>query len=296
MSSPPSVAAGAPAASTLAELRSEIDAIDTALHDLVMQRADVVGRLSDAGAKGRVALRPGREAAVLRRLLQRHHGPLPAAAIVRVWRELVSASVAMQRPMLIAVCEAPDGADFVAAAREHFGALAPLRVHRTPAQAINQVSAGAATAAVLPLPSEEEPPGAAWWTALLHKDEPRIHVVGRLPFWASRPEGAPRAQAMIVSAAPPDPSGEDRSLIGLELPQEVSRARLGAALASARFTAGPIILRRDPGDDVAPAMVEVDGFVADDDARLAGIAAVLRTPVVLGAYAMPVQPAPGDVR
>ena len=97
------------------------------------------------------------------------------------------------------------GSGYAQCAREHFGALTPLRVHRSPAQAIAEVSAGTATAAVLPLPAEEEAP--PWWTALLHRDEPRIHVVARLPFWAPRAEGAPRVQALVVAAVPPDPSG-----------------------------------------------------------------------------------------
>ncbi len=176
----------------------------------------------------------------------------------------------------------------VQAAREHFGALTPLRAYRSPAQAIGEVSAGAATVAVLPLPSETEAPRDAWWTALLHKDEPRIHVVARLPFWRPRPEGAPTSQALVVAAVAPDASGADRSLLGLELPLEVSRARLTAALTAAGLEPGNVILRRDPGAPVADALAEVDGFVADDDPRLAALDAVLRRPVVLGAYAIPV--------
>ena len=48
-----------------------------------------------------------------------------------------------------------------------------------------------------------------------------------------------------------------------------------------------MILRRDQGAPVAHALVEVDGFLTDGDPRLAGLDAVLRRPVVLGAYAIP---------
>ena len=294
MSSPTHADAGA--APTLDGLRGELDTLDDAIHDLLIRRAELSGRVAGLGVKGRVPLRPGREAAILRRLLSRHRGRLPPVAITRYWRELLSASSALQRPMLIAVCESGGGADFAAAAREHFGALVPLHVHRTPAQAINEVSAGLATAAVLPLPAEDETPGAAWWTALLHKDDPRIHVVARLPFWTPRPEGAPRAQAQLVSVVPPDPSGDDRTLIGLELPLEVSRARLTTSLTAARLLSAHVILRRDPGAPVAHALVDVAGFVPDDDPRLSGIASVLRPPVVLGAYAVPINPQSGDGR
>jgi hypothetical protein len=114
-------------------------------------------------------------------------------------------------------------------------------------------------------------------------------VVARLPFWAPRSEGAPRVHALVVAAVPPDPSGEDRSLIALELPPEQSRARLAAALGAAGFSLGGILLRRDRRVPVAQALVTVEGFVTDSDPRLAALADSLRPPVVLGAYAVPVE-------
>ncbi|MBV9913984.1 MAG: chorismate mutase, partial [Sinobacteraceae bacterium] len=55
----------------LNELRAELDRIDDALHDLLMARAETVEEVGALRAKGNVPLRPGREAAILRRLLQR---------------------------------------------------------------------------------------------------------------------------------------------------------------------------------------------------------------------------------
>ena len=65
-------------APTLAELRAEVDRLDDALHDLLMQRAEVVTRIAALGAQGKkIAFRPGREAEIVRRLLARHQGSLP---------------------------------------------------------------------------------------------------------------------------------------------------------------------------------------------------------------------------
>jgi len=272
---------------SLAGLRAEIDRLDDAIHDLLMARADVVAQVATQGGKGRVALRPGREAGILRRLLRRNRGNLPRRGVVRVWRELLAATTWIQGPYAITACDADAGAGYAQCAREHFGALTPLRVYRSPAQAIAEVGAGTATAAVLPLPAEAE--AQPWWPSLLHRADPRIHVVARLPFWGPRTEGAPRVQAFVVAAVPPDPSGEDRSLITLELPPGQSRARLSAALSAAGFSLGGTLLLRDPRMPVAQALVDVDGFVTDDDPRLAALADVLRPPVVLGAYALPME-------
>ncbi len=275
------------AARDLAGVRAELDAIDDALHDLLQRRAATVASLAAARLKSGVVLRPGREAAIIRRLLARHAGPLPRPALVRIWRELLAASVGLQGNFVVAVCETDPAAGYTQCAREQFGALTPLRIHRSPAQAMAELSAGSATVAVLPVPAEDESPRDAWWTALLHKDEPRIHVVARLPFWAPRPEGAPRVQALVVSAGPPDATGNDRSLLGFEVSADVSRARLAGALTSAGLKPEAVIMRRDPAAGAGHALVEVSGHILDEDVRLAALAPVLRRPVVLGAYAVP---------
>ena len=281
----PAPLAEEPAPGDLAALRAELDRIDDALHDLLMRRAEVVEQVAKTGKRS--PYRPGREATIIRRLLARHTGNLPPQAVVRIWRELLAGTTAMQGSFSVAVCQADAAAGYIQAAREHFGALTPVLLHRSPSQAIGEVSAGSASVAVLPMPSETEPPQQAWWTSLLNQDAPRIHVVARLPFWSRRPDAAPGVQALVVAAAPPDPSGRDRSFLGLEFDLDVSRARLGAALTASGFTPGTVILRRDPGAPVAHALVEVEGFLADDDQRLAGLDAALRRPVVVGAYAIP---------
>ena len=92
-----------------------------------------------------------------------------------------------------------------------------------------------------------------------------------------------------MTAVPPDPSSADRSLIAIELPAQQSRARLSVALAAAGFSAGRTLLLRDLHLPDAQALVDVDGFVTDDDPRLAALGDALRPPVVLGAYALPVE-------
>ena len=285
---PPAAPDDSPA-SSLAALRSEIDRIDDAIHDLLQDRARVVERVGRLGAKGRVALRPGREAAIVRRLVARHAGSLPSRAVARIWRELLAATTAMQGQFVVSVCETDPTDALLQLAHEHFGALTPMRVYRRPAQALAEISAGTASVAVLPMPAEEEASSAAWWTALLHRDDPRIHVVARLPFWASRAPGATNSRALVVAAIAPDPSGHDRSLIGVELPPEVSRARFVASLTTAGFQLAEMLVRRDPGAPVAHVLLEVGGMVRDGDPRLIALRGLARPPVVLGAYAVPMQ-------
>src|ERR1700722_2014240 len=71
------------AANGLAALRAELDAIDDTMHDLLMRRAGVIEAVAQSGKRS--ALRPGREASIIRRLLARHQGSLPPQAVYRIW-------------------------------------------------------------------------------------------------------------------------------------------------------------------------------------------------------------------
>jgi chorismate mutase len=281
---------------SLAALRGEIDAIDDALHDLVMRRADVVARMAASRLKGNASsLRPGREAAILRRLLLRHAGPLPPAALVRLWRELLSASNAMQGAFSVAM---PAGdTDVYKAARSRFGTMGEPRFEDGPDAALAALADGGAQAAVLPIPSEDG--AGAWWIGL---DAPRLQVVARLPFYAV----SPVPQGIVVTRDGPDPSGDDRSLLRLafdpgaampgsdggESPDAAARRLVLDALRDAGLPARTLLLARQ--HDSVWALAEADGAVAADDPRLSALRARLpaNRAQPLGFYATPIRATP----
>jgi chorismate mutase len=272
------------AAPDLAALRAELDRIDNTIHTLLIERAGVVEKVARSGKPA--AFRPGREADIVRRLVRQHTGTLPAQTLFRMWRELLAGTTGMQTRVIVAVSETGPGAILTQLAREHFGTATALRTHGSPAQALNEVSSGAATVAVLPLPHESDNIRDDWWATLANRT-PRLHVIARLPFWTARAEGAPVAQALVVGSAAPDQSAADRSYLVVELNSDVSRDRLGQSLLGAGLTPGPIVLRREA--DTAYALIDVAGYLTDADPRLAKLGDTARRPAVLGAYAEPIQ-------
>ena len=273
---PPATPTADPA---LQALRAEIDALDDAMHDLLMRRAAVVARMAGSRAKTGAGspLRPGREAAVLRRLLARHEGALSRGAMVRIWRHIFMAHTAIQGGFTAAVAASNGGAPSLALAREHFGTQTPLRASATPAQALAAVSTGEASVAVLPAPSGEGE--GAWWQSL---EAPRLSIVARLPFLA---DAARADAALVVAPVPPDASGDDRSLLRLEGSADASRESFARMLAEAGLAGRILYLARQDGRSLA--LAEIDGFIATGDERLAALRCVL-----LGTYAVPVA---GDV-
>ncbi|WP_419899808.1 chorismate mutase [Roseomonas sp. USHLN139] len=273
----------------LASLRVEIDRIDDALHDLLMRRADIVAHMAASRVKGGAAtFRPGREALILRRLLGRHQGALPRAALFRLWREVIASSLAQQGNFSVAAVQGEQGADSPSAriARAHFGLLTPLKLHATTNRALASVASGEAAVAVLPAPQDGEKPEAAWWTQM---ETPRLRIVAALPFLSPPEQSGNAAEpglaaplAYAVAALVPDATGRDRSLLRIEPEPEQSRARIAAALTGVGL-APRWMIRRDAPTPMA--LVEVEGFLAEEDPRLT------RLPFprlqILGAYAEP---------
>jgi chorismate mutase-like protein len=268
----------------LQALRAQIDVIDSQIHDLLMRRAAVVEGVARDRGKGGTKIRPGREAIILRRLLARHEGSLPPQAITRVWRELFAAALIIEGGQIVAVCDGEGGVDRTALAREHFGPLTPLRRHHNPAQTLADVARETAQVAVLPAPSETDD---NWWPMLTASGQHRLYVIGKLPFWTRRAEGSPQGEAFVVAGIPPDASGDDHGLIAILLSADVSRARVARIFADAGFTLVGIWMKRSAGDTSVQVLAEVEGFVQDDDARLAALAGLEAPPVVIGAFAVP---------
>jgi chorismate mutase/prephenate dehydratase len=117
-------------------------------------------------------------------------------------------------------------------------------------------------------------------------------VIGRLPFWGPRPDGAPDGRALVVAATAVDASGDDQSLVGFECDTDISRARLSGELSRAGLEPQNMVLVHQPGSSIGNVLAEVAGYVADDDVRLGRLGKVIRRPIVLGAYAVPLAGGP----
>ena len=276
----------------LEDLRREIDEIDTALHDLLMRRSDLAARIGALknGADGGTGsfLRPSREASILRRLIARHDGKLPAAVLVKIWRELMSALVRLQGPFGVAVYVSEQQPGYWDLARDHFGSYTPITTHDSPGQVLSLVIEGQATVGVLPVPQQDDRD--PWWRFLLRRDAPRI--IARLPFGDGGTQLGPSVEALAVGRVPVEETGRDRSYFAIETSAEISRSALLSALTAASLEVALLHAWHDPADSGTWLhLVELEGFVRPDDPRLDRIG-TRRTEIVrqiwpLGGYAIP---------
>ncbi len=142
----------------LQAIRQRIDALDKEVQTLINERASLaqeVARVKLEAGDDAVFYRPEREAQVLRAVKERNQGPLPAEEMARLFREVMSACLALERPMTIAYL-GPAGTFSHEAALKHFGHSmvgSPL-----PAldEVFREVEAGSADYAVVPVENSTE--------------------------------------------------------------------------------------------------------------------------------------------
>ena len=106
----------------LDELRQRIDAVDRQIQDLINQRvaiAKAVARIKTAAGADH-CYRPEREAQILRAVMDRNEGPLSDQDMVRLFREIMSATLAAEAPISVSFL-GPQGTYTQAAALKHFG-------------------------------------------------------------------------------------------------------------------------------------------------------------------------------
>jgi chorismate mutase/prephenate dehydratase len=274
---------------TLDDLRRQIDAIDDQMHDLIMRRTEIVEAIGKEKKDGKVpAFRPGREAAILRRLVARHSGHFPAVALVRMWREMLAATVGMQANFAIAVYAPSAASGYWDLARDHFGSFAPMTAYHSIGQVIRAVTDKQVSIGVLPMPSEDD--ADPWWRFLVSSDAAAPRVVARLPFAGRGNARVGGGDALAVGSGTLEPTGADRSLIVVETRGEVSRARLFSALSASGLTCN-FFAAFDPGGGTKLNLVELTDFVLPGDKRLTmfseQVGAAVERILSLGSYGAP---------
>jgi chorismate mutase / prephenate dehydratase len=141
---------------TLNELRQEIDAIDDRMMALLNQRASLVvevGRLK-TGQKRDFHV-PSREREIYERLISHNPGPFPNEGLKSVFREIISASLALEAPMKVAFF-GPKATFTHQAAQQQFGLSAELVPQKSIPAVFEEVEKGLALYGVVPVENSTE--------------------------------------------------------------------------------------------------------------------------------------------
>ncbi len=140
----------------LKKLRQEIDRLDTRLVELLSRRARVALRIGACKrSQRRAAYVPAREKKVLENVRRLNQGPLPAEALMAIYREIMSASIALEQPMRVAYL-GPVATFTHQAARSRFGASVEYLPCETISDVFNAVQTRQADYGVAPVENSIE--------------------------------------------------------------------------------------------------------------------------------------------
>jgi chorismate mutase len=186
---------------SLTDLRRDIDRIDAAMHELLIERGEIIDQLiavkktEETGS----AFRPAREADMMRRLVRRHHGSLPLDTAESIWRVIISTFTYVQAPFAVHADLSAGDALMRDSARFHFGFTVPFVAHMGAATVVEAVSGSKGDLGLVPAFAIAD--AGPWWTALEFTSAPKI--IARLPF-VERPNHPAALPVFVISRVAAD--------------------------------------------------------------------------------------------
>lgn len=217
--------------------RARIDALDESILDLLVKRAEAARAIGEAKRAARatevVFHDPEREREVLDRLSAKGRGRFPPDAIRAVFREVMSACLAVEEPLRVAYL-GPEGTFSQLAARKLFGREARYRECVTIEGVFEAVSSKDATYGVVPIENSTEGGVSMTSDALLEGDL-RIRQEYVLPVVHCLLSQASSLAAVHTVYSHPQALAQCRSWIAKHLPraQVVQTASTAAAAREA---------------------------------------------------------------
>ena len=142
----------------LKAIRERIDALDLEILRLISERArnaQEVAQVKRAENESAEFYRPEREAQVLRRIIENNPGPLSGEEAARLFREIMSACLALEQPLEVAFL-GPEGTYTQAAAFKHFGHSVKTRPLGSIEEVFRDVEAGTCHYGVVPIENSTE--------------------------------------------------------------------------------------------------------------------------------------------
>lgn len=140
----------------LQHFRSQIDAIDDQLIELLTKRA---GFVQEVGRRKHLVnapvFRPEREVAIIERMIAANQGPLSPKSIAAIWLEIISGCRALERVMRVSYL-GPAGTYSEQAVRTLFGHQVDMVPCATMEEAVREAEAGSVDCALLPVENSTE--------------------------------------------------------------------------------------------------------------------------------------------
>jgi chorismate mutase len=262
---------------TLADLRVEIDRIDENMHELLIERGEIIDRLISVKKSQETgsAFRPAREADMMRRLVKRHHGNLPLDTAESIWRVIISTFTYVQSPFSVHADLSAGDALMRDSARFHFGFTVPFVAHMGASSVVEAVSESRGDLGLVPAFATAG--SGPWWAALEFDSAPKI--IARLPFVerANHPAAMP---VFVISRVAADAMVTETEVWSLRV------SGWSAAAVNAVAPVADVVAVPDRAFDGAALLASVErGGIGAVEEALVKAGASIRSKALVGSHA-----------
>ena len=267
------------------EILGKVEELDDKIHSLLMERTDLITSLNQ-DAKVLNILSLGREASMIKKIVERHEGKFPLNVLTKIFREIYCTSVSLDGDFNIAVYSNEGSKKYVALAKEYFGSNINYDGYGSLSQVINAVVSEEANLGVISCYNQSNI--SPWWTAFDARSESKSpRIVAKLPFISNQDE-TNKVEAYVVSMHGPEEAKDSNTLFSIEASQNISSSSIIEILEAKGFNDVKTHSVALIDENSKSFLVEIDGQVSEDDQRLVEIVEEkenIDRLVIVGSYA-----------
>ncbi len=281
---------------SLSQYRSEINAIDDQMLDLLAKRMKIVEKVREIkqNNKEKFFVKSGREADMIKTLVAKSDVMLPKSAIVGIWRKIITSSNMLEQSLRIAIHNPNKLAEYNYLVREYYSDFVPIINHDSVTNVVSEIEKNTAQIAVFAIPNHfcennHDEKGENWWINLANNNA-GLKVFARIPFVQyadddKQPERSEDLVALAIKDA--EKSQSDNTLLCIEVSNDVPLSHVIEALQANHLAAKilkSVNLKRV--NNITFYLVEAKGFFDEDSKEIAAFVKSKIKPFVkiLGCY------------
>lgn len=268
----------------LQQYRSQIDAIDQELIQLLQKRSLIVkkvghlkAQLSQDGYQSFV--RSGREATMIRELYFNTEGLFPKEAIVSIWRTIISASLSLEQNLEVGLWTSQLECKDYIETHKYFGHMLKIHSIETLPQLYDQLTSHRLQIGVVKVTDH------LWWRDLIPY-VPTLQVFACIPFLKQETEPT----LLAITSALPEATGDDQSILVIISEHPFTETVLREVFHAQGLPILSIMIETEEGAKTY-CYLEIRGYIYAAKERLSLIATQLSLPkeniLILGSYALP---------
>lgn len=285
---------------TLQAFRSQIDKIDGEIISLLSRRMEIISQVGEfkKNNQEKFFIKANREADMIKALVKNSDGTFPKAAIISIWRKIITAANMKEQPLQIAVHNPKNISDYGYLVREYYNNDVPISMFDSATNIVAAMEKGEAQIAVFALPREldenrKEDFHENWWISLAN-NRAGLKVFAKIPFveFSAKEKDYDAIHLVAVANKPAEKSSSDNSLLYAELHSEFSKSQLITALKEQGVNARILKNTKLPQvDGMVFYLIEAEGFFDENDEAIKNLKKAEIKPYVkvLGHFATPIK-------